>query len=132
MKSNIGPALDKINPEFLKVVKYKITEIHVVVYNLLFRMTLAPEDRNIENMMSIFKTQSGETLKNYSPVSPTSIPMKLVKTVLKKIIVNIQTNTLYWKSQQYFWQGKSCLKTPNSFMSTVMSVMDIQLLLMKV
>lgn len=45
--------------------------------------------------MSVFKTQSGETLKKNSPESPTSVAVKLVKTMFKKI-VNMQTNTLYW------------------------------------
>lgn len=49
------PALDKIHPEFLKVVKHKLAEIHAVVYNLLFRITLAPKDRNMENKVSVSK-----------------------------------------------------------------------------
>lgn len=60
-------------------------------------MTLAPEDRNMGNM-SVFKTQSAETLKTYSPVKSTSLPVKLVKTIVKKLQTYRQIHCIGGKS----------------------------------
>lgn len=86
-------------------------------------MTLAPENRNVGNMMSVFKTQSAETLKTYSPVNSTSLPVKLVETILKKLQTYRQ---IHWIG------GKSAGFLSRQVKSAVMLVTDFQLLLMKV
>lgn len=51
-----------------------------MVCKLTFRKTLAPEDRNMENIKAVVKTVWRD-LGELCPVSPASVPVKLVETV---------------------------------------------------
>ncbi|CAM5148917.1 unnamed protein product [Eretmochelys imbricata] len=81
-----------------------------MVCNLSFKSATVPNDREIANVMPIFKKGSRGDPGNYRPVSLTSVPGKLVETIVKnKIVRHIEENKLLHKRQHGFCKGRSCL-----------------------
>ncbi|CAM5175590.1 unnamed protein product [Natator depressus] len=81
-----------------------------MVYNLSFKSATVPSDWKIANVTPIFKKGSRGDPGNYRPVSLTSVPGKLVETIVKnKIVRHIEHHKLLPKSQHGFCKGRSCL-----------------------
>ncbi|CAM5097662.1 unnamed protein product [Natator depressus] len=75
--------------------------------------------------MPIFKKCSRGDPSNYRPVSLTSVPGKLVETVVKnKIVRHIEEHKLLGKSQHGFCKGKSCLTNLLEFFEGVNKHVD--------
>uniref|UniRef100_K7F0Y4 Reverse transcriptase domain-containing protein n=1 Tax=Pelodiscus sinensis TaxID=13735 RepID=K7F0Y4_PELSI len=69
-----------------------------------------PNDWKVANVTPIFKRGSRGDPGNYRPVSLTSVPGKLVETIVKnKIVKHVEEHNLLDKSQHGFCKGKSCL-----------------------
>uniref|UniRef100_K7GG65 Reverse transcriptase domain-containing protein n=1 Tax=Pelodiscus sinensis TaxID=13735 RepID=K7GG65_PELSI len=103
-----GP--DGIHPRVLKELKWEIAELLSVVCNLSLKSASVPNDWKVANVTPIFKKGSRGDPGNYRPVSLTSVPGKLVKTIVKnKIVKHVEEHNLLDKSQHGFCKGKSCL-----------------------
>ncbi|CAM4589082.1 unnamed protein product [Caretta caretta] len=110
LNSNKSPGPDGIHPRVLKELKCEIAELLTMVYNLSFKSATVPNDWKIANVMPIFKKGSRGDLGNYRPASLTSVPGKLVETIVKnKIVRHSKEHKLLRKSQHGFCKGKSCL-----------------------
>uniref|UniRef100_K7F032 Reverse transcriptase domain-containing protein n=1 Tax=Pelodiscus sinensis TaxID=13735 RepID=K7F032_PELSI len=104
---NKSPGLDGIHPRVLKELKWEIAELLSVVCNLSFKSASVPNDSKVANVTPIFKKDSRG---NYRLVSLTSVPGKLVETIVKnKIVRHVEEHNLLDKSQHGFCKGKSCL-----------------------
>ncbi|CAM5130961.1 unnamed protein product [Natator depressus] len=105
--SQIEVQLD-IHPRVLKELKCEIAELLTVVCNLSFKSATIPNDWKIANVTPIFKKGSRGDPGNYRPVSLTSVPGKLVETIVKnKIVRHIEEHKLLCKSQHGFCKGRS-------------------------
>uniref|UniRef100_K7EZH3 Reverse transcriptase domain-containing protein n=1 Tax=Pelodiscus sinensis TaxID=13735 RepID=K7EZH3_PELSI len=107
---NKSPGPDGIHPRVLKELKWEIAELLSVVCNLSFKSASVPNDWKVANVTPIFKKGSRGDPGNYRPVSLTSVPGKLVETIVKnKIVKHVEEHNLLDKSQHGFCKGKSCL-----------------------
>ncbi|CAM4661225.1 unnamed protein product [Lepidochelys kempii] len=108
--STKSPGPDGIHPRVLKELKCEIAELLTMVCNLSFKSAIVPNDWKIANVTPIFKKGSRGDPGNYRPVSLTSVPGKLVETIVKnKIVRHIEEHILLCKSQHGFCIGRSCL-----------------------
>ncbi|CAM4553636.1 unnamed protein product [Lepidochelys olivacea] len=102
---NTSPGPDGIHPRVLKELRCEIAELLIMVCNLSFKSATVPNDWKTANVTPIFK-RAQEVI----PGSLTSVPGKLVETIVKnKIVRHIEEHKLLGKSQHGFCKGRSCL-----------------------
>ncbi|CAM4650296.1 unnamed protein product [Lepidochelys olivacea] len=125
LNNNKSPGPDGIHPRVLKELKCEIAELLTVVCNLAFKSASVPNERRIVNVTPIFKKGSRGDPGNYRLVSLTSVPGKLVETIVKnKIGKHIDEHHLLGKSQHGFCKGTSCLTNLLEFFEGVNKHVD--------
>uniref|UniRef100_A0A8C8SCV0 Reverse transcriptase domain-containing protein n=1 Tax=Pelusios castaneus TaxID=367368 RepID=A0A8C8SCV0_9SAUR len=88
-------------------------------------MASVPKDWKSANVTPIFKKGPRGDPSNYRPVSLTSVPGKLVETIVKnKIVSHIEKHKLLSNSQHGFCKGKSCLTNLLEFFEGVNKHVD--------
>uniref|UniRef100_A0A8C3H706 Reverse transcriptase domain-containing protein n=1 Tax=Chrysemys picta bellii TaxID=8478 RepID=A0A8C3H706_CHRPI len=122
---NKSPGPDGIHPRVLKELKSEVVELLTKVCNLSFKSASVPNDWKLANVTPIFKKGSRGDPGNYRPVSLTSVPGKLVETIVKdKIVRHIEKHKLLSNSQHGFCKGKSCLTNLLEFFEGVNKLVD--------
>ncbi|KAG6940840.1 hypothetical protein G0U57_011320 [Chelydra serpentina] len=124
LNCNKSPGPDGIHPRVLKELKCEIAELLTVVCNLSFKSASVSNDWVIANVTPTFKKGSRDDPGNYRPVSLTSVPGKLVETIVKNKIVRHIEHKLLGKSQHGFCKGKSCLTNLLEFFEGVNKHVD--------
>ena len=125
LKSSKSPGPDGIHPRVLKELKYEIADLLLVICELSLKSSLIPEDWRIANVTPIFKKGSRGDPGNYRPVSLTSVPGKMVETIIKnKITQHVDSHGLMGDSQHGFRQGRSCLTNLLCFFEGVNNQVD--------
>ncbi|MBZ4217672.1 hypothetical protein, partial [Klebsiella aerogenes] len=88
----------------------EIADLLTVVCNLSLKTATVPEDWRIADVTPIFKKGRRGDPGNYRPVSLTSVPGKMVESLIQeKIFKHIKEQTLLRENQHGFCKGKSCL-----------------------
>ncbi|CAM4408569.1 unnamed protein product, partial [Caretta caretta] len=124
LNSNKSPGPDGIHPKVLKELKCEIVELLTMVCNLSFKSATVPSDLKRANITQIFKKGSRGDPGNYRLVSLTTVPGKLVETIVKnKIVRHIEEHKLC-KSQHGFCNGRSCLTNLLEFFEGVNKHVD--------
>ncbi len=76
-------------------------------------------------VVPIYKNGLKNEPGNYRPVSLTSVPCKILETLIKEEIMNhIESNGLIRRSQHGFMKGKSCATNLIEFMDRVTKIVD--------
>ena len=79
-----------------------------------------PEDWRLANVTPIFKKGSRTKPENYRPVSLTSIPCKIMESIVKDgLMAHLEENSLMNPSQHGFMPGKSCATNLLEFLEFV-------------
>ncbi|CAM4389985.1 unnamed protein product [Caretta caretta] len=105
--------------------KCEIAELLTMVCNLSFKSASVPNDWKIANVTPIFKKGSRGDPSNYRLVSLTSVPGKLVETIVKNETVrHIEKHQLLCKSQHGFCKRRACLTNLLEFFEGVNKHVD--------
>ncbi|CAM4524930.1 unnamed protein product [Lepidochelys kempii] len=125
LNSNKSPGPDGIHPRVLKELKCEIVELLTMVCKLSFMSVTVSNDWKIANVTPIFKKGSRGDPGNYRLVSLTSVPGKLVETIVKnKIVRHLEEHKLLGKSQHGFCKGRLCLTNLLEFFERVNKHVD--------
>ena len=82
-------------------------------------------DWKLQNITPIFKKGSKDSPGNYRPVSLTSVPGKMLESIIAEDITkHLEANDLISNSQHGFRRGRSCLTNLLEFFHTMFSVYD--------
>ena len=121
--SAAGP--DGIGPQLLKKLQDVLAEPLAAVMNKSMISGMVPEDWKMANVTPIFKKGDRDDPANYRPVSLTSVPCKLMESLIKeKIVSHLEKNKLISKSQHGFMRGRSCTTNLVEFMNKLTEAMD--------
>ena len=89
LKTNSSPGPDGISPGFLKdyasVLPYPLS----IIYNKSMYSGSVPSDWKDANVTPIYKKGSKSNPENYRPVSLTSVPCKLMESLIRDRFVDI-------------------------------------------
>ena len=86
VKNVAGP--DQLNPTILKLAPESMAECLTIIFNASFQNGSVPDQWKQSNVTPIFKSGKRESVNNYRPISPTSIPCKISEHLILKEINN--------------------------------------------
>ena len=125
LKTDKSPGMDGIHP---KVLNECADELAVPLHRI-FRKSLRdgelPDDWKKARVSPIFKKGSRSKAENYRPVSLTSVPCKVLESLIKDSVTNhLERYNLLSSRQHGFMKKRSCLTNLLSSLETITSGLD--------
>ena len=123
---NKAPGPDNIPPYLIKQLKDQLALPLTIVFNKSLKEGSVPSSWKEANITPIFKKKgSKHSPGNYRPISLTSVPVKILETIIKRAVVDhLETNNLIYDTQHGFRRGKSCLTNLLEYMEYVTKEVD--------
>jgi Reverse transcriptase (RNA-dependent DNA polymerase) len=116
--SAAGP--DNIHPRILVECAEEIAEPLAEIFRKSLRETVVPRDWKTATVTPIFKKGKRADPGNYRPVSLTSLPCKVLESIIKdNIMQHLLGNNLLKESQHGFMPNRSCTTNLIEFMEPV-------------
>ena len=121
--SAAGP--DNINPGMLKELGQELAEPLSRIFYRSLNEGEVPEDWKTANVTPIYKKGAKSDPGNYRPVSLTSVPCRILESLIKdELMKHLTDNKLIKDSQHGFMQGKSCSTNLVEFLEKVTKTVD--------
>ena len=110
LKPDKSPGPDGIHPMVLQNTAEVVADPLARIFQESYSQGVLPADWKKANIVPIFKKGSKSDANNYRPVSLTSVPCKIMESVIKEAILSyIESNNLITEHQHGFVSGRSCL-----------------------
>ncbi|KAK4828306.1 hypothetical protein QYF61_025318 [Mycteria americana] len=117
--------LDGIHPRVLRELAEVFTKPLSILYQQFWLTGEVAVDWRLANVTPIYKKGWKEDLRNYRPVSLTSVPGKVMeRMILSAITQHVQDDEMIRPSQHGFMIGRSCLTNLISFYDKVTRLVD--------
>ena len=125
LKPSCSPGPDRISARMLQSMDREIAVPLKMIFTKSMSENQVPEDWRRANITPIFKKGLKSNAGNYRPVSLTSLPCKIMESILRdKIVDHLLRNNLIGPSQHGFMQKRSCVTNLLEFLETVTSYVD--------
>ena len=125
LKPVSAPGPDKISSKILKDHSYSFSIALATIFNSSLQSGEVPSDWRMANVTAIFKKGAKGMASNYRPVSLTSIPCKLMESLLKdEIVDHLLRNELLKSSQHGFMKNKSTVTNLLEFFDKITEMYD--------
>jgi hypothetical protein len=125
LRKEAAPGPDEITPGLLKMLEEEVLLPLEIIFNKSLTTAQVPSEWRKANVTPIFKKGTKGDPGNYRPVSLTSVPCKMLETIVKDRLMNhLLENNLIRESQHGFMPGKSCASNLVEFMDFVTEAVD--------
>ena len=125
LKQNSAPGPDEIGTKLLKTASREIAKPLCYIFNESLRTGLVPADWRKATVTPIFKKGPKGDPGNYRPVSLTSIPCRMMESIIKDDLMPYLTeNKLLRESQHGFLTGRSCTTNLIKFTDKITRILD--------
>ena len=125
LKPDSAPGPDGISGQLLQGLADEISPALAAIFSKSLEDGELPEDWRLANVTPIFKKGSRTKPENYRPVSLTSIPCKIMESIVKDgLMAHLEENSLMNPSQHGFMPGKSCATNLLEFLEFVTRIVD--------
>ena len=105
-----SPGPDGMHPMILKRLAKNWTQPLTILFQKSLETGSLPGDWKRANVTPIHKKGSKSEVENYRPVALTSLPCKLLETIIKnRMLSHIEINNLFTQHQHGFTRNRSCL-----------------------
>ena len=105
-----SPGPEEIHPMLLKQCAAEIARPLVDIYQTSFNNGVIPKEWKLANISPIFKKGKTSDAGNYRPVSLTSVPCRVMKTIIKESLATFfDVKSEMSKLQHGFTKGRLCL-----------------------
>ena len=105
-----SPGPDNIHPRILKELASVIAVPLTIIFNTSLKNRNFPNKWKTADIVPIHKKDSRSTPSNYRPISLTSLPCKIMESIIKdKILEHINENKLFTAKQYGFVSGRSTI-----------------------
>lgn len=127
LKPDSAPGPDKIQSRMLKELANELVEPLRIIFSRTLTEGCMPADWKTAQVIPIYKKGPKGDPGNYRPVSLTSIPCKLLESIIKdKLMHHLNANNLINQTQHGFMPGKSCTTNLIEFLDKVTRTVDNQ------
>ena len=110
LKPDKSPGIDSIHPYVLREVADEMAIPLYHIYRKSMVEGVVPEDWRLARVVPIFKKGSKSKASNYRPVSLTSVPCKVMESLVRDAVLNhVNVNNLLSTEQHGFTSGRSCM-----------------------
>jgi Reverse transcriptase (RNA-dependent DNA polymerase) len=121
--SAAGP--DGLHPKLLKETCNEIAYPLCIIFRRSLNENEIPTDWKRATVTPIYKSGTRTDPGNYRPVSLTSVPCKLLESIIEEeITVHLSSNKLISESQHGFMKGRSCATNIIEFMEVITKSTD--------
>jgi hypothetical protein len=125
LRKEAAPGPDGITPRFLQEFEMELLTPLEILLNKSLSTGEVPAEWKAANVTPIFKKGAKGDVGNYRPVSLTSIPCKLLESVVKdRMMHHLLSNKLIRDTQHGFMPGRSCATNLVQFMDLVTKAVD--------
>jgi hypothetical protein len=125
LKQGAAPGPDGISPKMLKELRFELVNSLCNLFQKSLDQTKVPSDWKKATVTPIYKKGPKNNPANYRPVSLTSIPCKIMETVIKnKMMDHLQNHKFINPSQHGFIQGRSCMTNLVLFLDELTKAID--------
>lgn len=125
LNPNKSPGPDGFYPREIKEVENELAPHLYDIYKASLEQKTAVSDWKLQNIAPLFKKGSKDKPGNHRPVSLTSVPGKMLESIITEdIIKHLEVNKLISNSQHGFRKGRSCLTNLLEFFHTMFSLYD--------
>jgi len=125
IKETKSPGPDDIYPRILKECHDILATPLAIIFNKSLDEGVVVEDWKIANVTPIFKKGSVSKVENYRPISLTSVPCKILESIIKDSLVKfLDENKLIKATQHGFTTGRSCLSNLLEYLDFITKAVD--------
>ena len=125
LNPNKSPGPDGFHPRVIKEVEDEIAPHLSGIYILSLRQKKAVKDWKLKNIAPVFKKGCKNDPGNYRPISLTSVPGKMLESIIvDNMVDHLETNNLILDNQHGFCSGRSCLTNLLDFFHDMFSIYD--------
>ena len=125
LKDSSAPGPDGLSPRLLKKFRHHICKPLTKIFQSSVATGVVPEDWRTANVTPIHKKGAKGKPGNYRPISLTSIPGKILESIIKdQLVQHLEVNNLILNSQHGFLKSKSCVTNLLEFLEVVTNAVD--------
>ena len=125
LNANKSPGPDGFYPREIKEVENELAPHFYDIFKASLEQTKSVMDWKLQNITPLFKKGSKNNPGNYRPVSLTSVPGKMLESIIAEDITqHLESNNLISDSQHGFRRGRSCLTNLLEFFHNMFSLYD--------
>ena len=125
LKENSAPGPDQITAKILKNATEELLDPLYMIFQESINTGLVPRDWRHAIVTPIYKKGLKSEPGNYRPVSLTSIPCRLLESIIKdNLMEHLTTNRLIKNSQHGFLPGRSCTTNLVTFFNKLTDIVD--------
>jgi len=116
---------DRIHPRVLRELAEELAKPLSIIYQQSWLTGQVPDDWRIASVTPIYMKGQKEDPGNYTPVSRTSVPGKIIKQLILSVLTrHVKDNQGIRPSQHGFMKGRSCLTNLISSYDQVTCLVD--------
>jgi hypothetical protein len=125
LKKDSASGPDNIHPRILKELRNNVAYPLAKIYRQSLDSGEVPQDWKKAKVVPIFKKGTKSDPGNYRPVSLTSVPCKILESIIKDEIMNhLEAEKLIKDSQHGFMPGRSCTTNLTIFLNELTKALD--------
>ena len=125
LKPDSAPGPDGLTGQLLQGLADEISPALAAIFSKSLEDGELPENWRLANVAPIFKKGTRTKPENYRPVSLTSIPCKIMESIVRDgLMAHLEENSLMDPSQHGFMPGKSCATNLLEFLEFVTRIVD--------
>ena len=125
IRADKSPGMDGIHPQVLNLCSDEMSKPLFIIYKKSLEEGRLPKEWKYARVIPIYKKGSKKALGNCRPVSLTSIPCKIMESIIRKsILEHVEDLGLLSQEQHGFMKGRSCLTNLLETFEEVTRMMD--------
>ena len=125
LKQNSAAGPDGIGPHVLKAAVNELSKPLAYIFRESLKSGQVPRDWKHARVTPIYKKGPKGDPGNYRPVSLTSVPCRMLESIIKDdLMSHLEKNKLLRPSQHGFLKGRSCTTNLVTFMDKLSSIVD--------